>query len=227
MRIVAMADTHTFHDELHVPDGDVLIHAGDMARAGTLEELAGVASFLRALPHRHKIVVAGNHDTAFQTEPAAARALFDGFHYLEDTEVTLDGVRIYGSPWQPAFNDWAFNLERGEALAEKWALIPEGIDVLVTHGPPRGFGDRTPDNRGEGCADLRARVLEVRPKLHLFGHIHQDRGLWRSEDVTFVNVTTWECDLPPAVLDYDQATSMTTPVQLDREPSWRLAEDVS
>jgi len=97
--------TYTFVQELIVPDGDVLVHAGDLCRAGTLDELAGTAAWLAALPHRHKIVVAGNHDGWFLEDRAAARATLGAAHYLEDATVVLDGVRFYGSPWQPAYND--------------------------------------------------------------------------------------------------------------------------
>lgn len=203
MRLVCVADTHTFTDDLRVPDGDVFIHAGDMARGGDLEELAQVAAWIASLPHRHKIIVAGNHDCAFEDDPTAARALFSQFHYLEDSELTLDGVRFYGSPWQPAFNDWAFNLPRGAALADKWRLIPRGVDVLITHGPPEGFGDRSGMEERAGCADLLARVREVTPRLHLFGHIHQDGGVWTDGATTFANVTTWECERAATVIEID------------------------
>src|SRR5262245_58128712 len=135
MRIVAVADTHLYHGELRVPAGDLFIHAGDMCRRGDLGELERAAGWIRSLPHTHKIVVAGNHDWAFVDEPERARELLGpDVVYLQDSEATIAGVRIWGSPWQPEFCDWAFNLPRGPALAEKWALIPRGIDVLVTHG---------------------------------------------------------------------------------------------
>jgi Icc-related predicted phosphoesterase len=204
MRIVAVADTHLFHDELVIPDGDVFIHAGDLCRGGDLDELRVAADWITSLPHRHKVVVAGNHDWAFDRDRAAARALFAT--YLEDSEVTLEGVRFYGSPWQPAFNEWAFNLPRGAALAAKWSLIPTGIDVLVTHSPPGGLGDRPPVGSRAGCADLRARVAEVAPRLHLFGHIHQDGGAWREGATVFANVTTWECERGPTVIDLERDT---------------------
>ncbi len=204
MRIVAVADTHLFHDELVVPDGDVLVHAGDMCRGGDLDELREAAAWLARLPHRRKVVVAGNHDRAFEREPAAARALLAGMLYLEDDACTIDGLRFYGSPWQPAYNDWAFNLPRGGALAAVWARIPDRVDVLITHGPPAGIGDRGPVGGRQGCADLRARVAVVRPRLHLFGHIHQDGGLWHHAGVVLANVTTWECERAPTVIDIDE-----------------------
>jgi Icc-related predicted phosphoesterase len=101
-------------------------------------------------------------------------------------------VRFWGSPWQPEYLGWAFNLPRGEALAAKWALIPDGTDVLITHGPPRGIGDWLGQDGRGGCADLLTAVRRVRPLLHLFGHIHQDGGFWQADGVSFANVTAWE-----------------------------------
>jgi len=215
MRIVAVADTHTFESELGgVPDGDVFVHAGDMVRGGSLEEMAPVAEWIRSLPHRHKIVVAGNHDWCFARTPDSARALLgDETIYLQDTGCVIDGVRIWGSPWQPEFCDWAFNLPRGPMLAERWALIPDDTDVLITHGPPKGFGDWTQADRA-GCSDLLDAVRRVRPALHLYGHIHQDGGLWRDGGVCFCNVTTWECERAPTVIDVDPASGVVTEVSV-------------
>jgi predicted phosphohydrolase len=202
MRIVAVADTHLFHPELVVPDGDVFVHAGDLCRSGDLAELAEAARWVCSLPHRHKVVVSGNHDWAFVHTPAEARALFGkDVSYLQDSGVTLDGVRFWGSPWQPEYNDWAWNLPRGPELAARWALIPEGLDVLITHGPPAGVGDRYTEQGRQGCADLRDRVARVKPRLHLFGHIHQDGGFWQLGPTAFANVTTWECERAPTVLE--------------------------
>ncbi len=214
MRIVAVADTHLFHDELVVPAGDVFIHAGDMCRGGALHELFRAASWIQSLPHRTKIVIAGNHDWAFVRSPEQARqALGETIVYLEDAGVEIEGVRFYGSPWQPEFNDWAFNLPRGRALAEKWGAIPLGVDVLVTHGPPAGIGDRTSVGAERtGCVDLRERVAVVRPRVHLFGHIHEDGGAWSVDATTFVNCTTWECERRPTVIDLDPGTGRVTVV---------------
>ena len=200
-RIVAMADTHNRHSALVVPDGDVLIHAGDLTGRGSLPELEAVADWLRAQPHAHKVVVGGNHDFALQRNPEVARALFHGLTFLEDSEVTLAGLRLWGSPWQPWFYDWAFNLKRGPELDAKWKLIPEGIDVLVTHGPPLGFGDKCDDGERVGCEDLLRHLSRVKPRLHLFGHIHEDRGQWQLGPTKIVNCTTSEGDLPVTVID--------------------------
>ena len=215
MRIVAVADTHTFEDDFpSIPDGDVFVHAGDLCRGGTIEELDGVAAWIRALPHAHKIVVAGNHDWCFLHEPASARQLLGAaVNYLEDSGCELGGLRFWGSPWQPEFNDWAFNLPRGAALAAKWALIPDDTDVLITHGPPAGFGDRSWDSRA-GCEDLLSAVRRVGPAAHVYGHIHQDGGFWRDRGVCFINATTWECERQPTVFDLDPTTRYVVPVSV-------------
>lgn len=201
MRLVCVADTHGAHAQLTVPDGDVLIHAGDLTERGTRQQVAEAARFLKALPHRHKIVVAGNHDFLFQQDPEAARALMNGVTYLQDDEVTIDGVRIWGSPWQPWFHEWAFNLHRGPAIDAKWQLIPAGIDVLITHGPPAGYGDLCFDGRRAGCEDLVRHLDRVAPRVHLFGHIHEDRGQWKRGRTLIHNVTTSDCELPCTVID--------------------------
>ncbi len=213
MRLVAVADTHLFTEDLgDIPEGDVFVHAGDLCRRGDLDELDRAVAWIAALPHRHKVIVAGNHDWAFVENPEEARARLAAFHYLEDAGLELEGLRFWGSPWQPAFNDWAFNLPRGEPLAAKWRQIPHDIDVLITHGPPEGIGDRSGMAQRAGCADLRARVAEIVPRLHLFGHIHQDGGLWREGATVFANVTTWECERRPTVIDIDGAG--ITPIEV-------------
>jgi Icc-related predicted phosphoesterase len=193
MRCVVLSDTHGLHDHVDVPDGDVLIHAGDLTNRGDLEDVARFDAFLAGLPHRHKIVVAGNHDFCFENRRQEARQLLRHAVYLEDEALTLDGVRFWGSPWQPWFYDWAFNLERGPEIRAKWDLIPAGTDVLITHGPPLGHGDLTSRGERAGCADLFDRVGELRPKYHLFGHIHEGYGVTRDGDTTFVNASI--CDL--------------------------------
>lgn len=223
MRIVAVADTHLFHSDLAVPEGDVFIHAGDLCRRGSPDELEIAGRWLSSLPHQTRIVVAGNHDWEFVKNPDAARRLLGpGVIYLQDSGIVVNGVRFWGSPWQPAFNDWAFNLPRGERLREKWALIPAQTDVLVTHGPPHGIGDGTgaeDDGAGygahrSGCEALRARVAEVQPLLHLFGHIHDSGGVWSVGPTVFANVTTWECERAPTVIDLDPNRRCVEPIEV-------------
>ncbi len=207
MRLVCISDTHGLEPKEPLPPGDVLVHAGDLTKHGSLEEVAAAHAWLASLPYPHKVVIAGNHDWAFAQEPELARALLDGVTYLQDAEQAIDGVRFWGSPWQPWFFDWAFNLERGAALAEKWAQIPAGVDVLVTHGPPAGHGDRTVRGEGVGCADLLAAVERLAPRVHVFGHIHEGYGVTTAGATTFINPCI--CDVryrpvnPAIVFDLD------------------------
>jgi Icc-related predicted phosphoesterase len=203
-----------FHADLDVvPGGDVSVHAGDLCRGGRLDELQVAVAWLRRQPHRHKIVVAGNHDWCLQREPQQALALLNSdLIYLQDAATVIEGVQFWGSPWQPEYNDRAFNLPRGAALAEKWRLIPNGIDVLITHGPPSGIGDDSGMNERRGCTELLAATQRVQPMLHLFGHIHQDGGLWQHGPTWFANVTTWESERGATVVDLDSDIRMVVPV---------------
>ena len=110
----------------------------------------------------------------------------------------VDGLEVWGSPWQPWFHDWAFNLERGAALAEKWAMIPDSTDLLITHGPPHGILDACFDGRRVGCEELTRAVERVRPKLHVFGHIHEAYGVVDDGTTLFVNASNCNLRYRPA-----------------------------
>jgi Icc-related predicted phosphoesterase len=191
VRLVFISDTHSKHRAIrNLPDGDILIHCGDSTSRGTVAEITEFNRWLGELPHKNKVVIAGNHDWLFETEPKRAEELMTHATYLLDRLVTFEGLQIYGAPWQPWFFDWAFNVERGPAIAKKWALIPSKIDVLVTHGPPHGVLDKVYP-RGElvGCEDLLATVRSIRPRIHAFGHIHEGYGSLERDGVTFVNAS--------------------------------------
>lgn len=192
LRLVCLSDTHNLHDQLEVPDGDVLLHAGDFTGGGTAAEIEAFGAFLAGLPHREKVVIAGNHDFLFEWEPERARALLGEVTYLQDSGARIEGLHVWGSPWQPWFNDWAFNLPRGAPLAERWALVPESVDVLLTHGPPRGVLDTTFDGKAVGCEELEVARARIRPRLHLFGHIHEAYGTHREDGILSVNASN--CD---------------------------------
>lgn len=205
MRIVCLSDTHGLHGQIEVPEGDILLHAGDLTRSGHLEELREAGDWLRSLPHRHKLVIAGNHDFCLEQQPEKARALLQGLTYLKDEGYDCEGLQIYGSPWQPWFHDWAFNLRRGEPLRKIWAKIPPRADIVVTHGPPQGILDRCFDGREVGCQDLLERLEVVQPKLHVFGHIHEAYGQQRVGETLYVNASScnlrYQANQKPIVID--------------------------
>lgn len=194
MRIVCLSDTHNQLHKVRVPDGDILIHAGDSTDRGGPRELRRFNQDLGALPHKHKIIIAGNHDFGFEREPAAARALITNATYLQDELCEVEGLRIYGSPWQPAFMDWAFNLPRGAPLKARWDRIPDGLDILITHGPPRGHGDLLRIGEAVGCDDLLAAIRRAQPRFHVFGHIHEGHGQTREGRTVCVNASICDAD---------------------------------
>ena len=189
MRIAVFSDTHNKHDEVEVPDADILLFAGDLSDCRRPHDLSAFNGFLKKLPHRHKIVIAGNHDHLFAENSLRARSLLSEAIYLEDEMVVINGVSIYGSPWQPLFNAQAcdaFALPRGKPLQEKWQMIPEGTDILVTHSPPAGILDQD-GPVAHGCGDLAMAVRNIRPKYHVFGHIHSNHGCLSHEQTMYIN----------------------------------------
>jgi len=191
MRIVAISDTHGLYTHMKhpIPEGDVLVHAGDITLHGELAEVSLFSEWLAQLPHKHKVIIAGNHDWVFQRRALFARDVLKGCTYLCDESTTIDGVVFYGSPWQPTFYNWAFNLDRGAPIKAKWDLIPDNTDVLITHGPPFEQLDIVPGGARVGCEDLTEAIARVRPKAHIFGHIHHSYGIKESGGVIYVNAS--------------------------------------
>ncbi len=195
MKTIAIADTHGLHRRVTIPEGDVLIVAGDICPQGKLADIEDFNKWLIDQPCRYKIVIAGNHDRPFEFENKIAQeTLIQGapdIIYLQDSFVEIEGITFYGSPWTPNFFDWYFMAERGAEIRKKWAMIPENVDVLITHGPPATILDNV---RGvpEGCSDLLERVLEVNPEYNVFGHIHEGYGITRRGNTTFINASV--CD---------------------------------
>lgn len=187
MKCIAISDTHGMYRDIDVPDGDILIHAGDITRQGKINELYDFNDWLGEQPHRHKIVIAGNHDWCFENQPNGSRGLITNAIYLQDESVIINGFKFYGSPWQPWFLDWAFNLQRGEEISLKWALIPNDVDVLITHGPVYGILDKVTTGENVGCEELK-KVIDLNPpKFHVCGHIHEGYGTETLNGITFIN----------------------------------------
>ena len=208
-RLVLISDTHGRHDRLNLPDGDILVHAGDALRRGHGQEALAFGRWMAQQPHEHKVYVPGNHDEALQDGfvRTALRAM--GLHVLKDHGADVAGLRFYGSPWTPQFGDWAFMLPDAH-LACIFDRIPVAVDVLVTHGPPHGVLDRTLDGRLVGSRALLADVERTRPTLHVFGHIHEARGDRQVGETTFLNVASLDRSY--------QADRIRQPVVWDVEP---------
>lgn len=199
MKIICISDTHLRKFDL--PEGDFLIHAGDALSYGSLQELKLFGEH-QLKPWRERfganiLFVPGNHDRVLEL-PLGQRILAEeyGIRCLIDEAAEVQygpsdarkTLKIYGSPWQPRFFDWAFNLDRNSpALKAKWDLIPSDLDVLITHGPPHGILDRTDRGVNAGCELLRVAVERVKPRYHIFGHIHRAYGLERVGETTFIN----------------------------------------
>ncbi|KAI0068635.1 Metallo-dependent phosphatase [Artomyces pyxidatus] len=227
-RFVCISDTH--EHVFPVPDGDVLLHSGDLTSTGTLGGTKITMDWLCSLPHPQKVIIAGNHDLTFHRDwyetafygwhrekentsrvmehVTGTKARNAGVVYLEnglhELQTRPNGRKwtVYGSPWTPEFFSWAFNYDRGQE-ARKIISSFSKADILLTHGPPHGILDRVTSGMSVGCESLLARLPELRPRLHVFGHIHEAHGVqigeWvpptptsqSNEQSVFVNAANW------------------------------------
>jgi len=214
-KITFISDTHGKHEYLTskrmgniLGSGDILIHCGDITNTGKSYEIKDFLDWFSNTDFTHKVFIAGNHDFGFElVNTIAPEYIEKGVTYLFDSSVEIDGIKIYGSPWQPEFYDWAFNLPRGEKLAEKWVKIPGNTDILITHGPAFRMLDHVPNGTMVGCEDLFNRIMDIKPKIHACGHIHWAYGQKSFNDVEFLNASTlnerYEYENKPIVLNFD------------------------
>lgn len=217
-KITFISDSHGKHEYLTskrmgniLGSGDILVHCGDVSNVGKPHEIKEFLDWFSNTDFTHKVFIAGNHDFGFQyVDTIAPEYIEKGVHYLFDSGVEIDGIKFYGSPWQPEFYDWAFNLPRGEKLAEKWAKIPGNTDILITHGPAYRMLDYTIQGQMVGCEDLFNRIMEVKPKIHACGHIHWAYGQKSFNDVEFINAAVlnerYEHENKPIVVNFDEDT---------------------
>jgi len=215
MRLATVSDIHGMWDKISYPEADTLVFAGDICgnyymrsleRLDALQQLCELKrlnnhfeNLLTKKTYKHIIVVGGNHDWCLQLQPTESRAILTAATYLEDSEITIDGVKFYGSPWTPNFWNWAFNFYdpgKNETIAttqtiETWDKIPLDTTVLITHGPPHGIRDIIMDGRHVGCPHLAKRIDTLtaigKLKLHVFGHIHHSYGSSMKNKTLFLN----------------------------------------
>jgi hypothetical protein len=221
MKIVCISDTHNKHKQIDTGSGDILIHAGDATGRGQSGEILPFLKWFSEQKFDHKILVAGNHDFGFEKEPARYEEQCKqlGIIYLNDSGATImngtKAIKIWGSPVQPEFFNWAFNRSVVEHIKKPgdwdpyhmyapknnpfikphWDMIPDDTDILITHGPPKGILDECPDLNlrhlkiNVGCPHLLEAVKRVNPKYHIFGHIHDQHGILVSGKTTFINAS--------------------------------------
>lgn len=189
MKIVVTSDTHNYHSELKLPAADVFIHCGDFSQNGTLKEAKEFLEWMDGIDAQYKIFIAGNHDLCFANERRAAHKLIPpNCTYLEDSFVNYEGYTFYGTPYTQKWFDKGFAKHR-DTIGQYWSKIPNSIDVLITHTPPLGILDQNKKGEACGCKDLKEHVtMRVKPKVHVFGHIHESFGYVRQDGTTFINV---------------------------------------
>ncbi len=204
IRIVLIADTHKLHRELELPPGDILIHAGDFTFWGKQRsELRDFDDWLGELPHPFKVVVPGNHE--FVLEDSRLRDEITNAELLIDQGIEIAGMKIWGSPVTPLYGG-AFGMSRPEDRKRHWAQVPDGIDILITHGPPLDILDAAPGTQGhQGDPELLDAVQRIRPRVHAFGHIHGAYGFTVIEHTKFINAALFgefgDLDKPPMVVE--------------------------
>jgi len=195
MKIVCIADTHCLHREVDLPDGDLLIFAGDMDFFQMQPTVVhDFNKWIGQQPHRHKVVVPGNHDIALDGRAHLARRLITNAHLLLGDGVELEGLKIWGSPINPYAN-MPFGISDRTQRRKHWAGIPADTHVLVTHFPPHGVLDReSPRAAHQGCVELAEAIAKVNPLLHVFGHVHGAGGLKALGTTYYVNASLTDGD---------------------------------
>jgi len=188
MKIICISDTHNQHLNLDIPEGDVIIHAGDFTENGTKAETFNFLGWFSELPHKHKILIAGNHDFYLEKNSAHTDAIIPNkINYLMDSGIRIENVNFWGSPFTPGDGHWAFNKTRGSQISHHWNIIPQNTDFLITHGPPFGILDELDNKHHIGCEKLAKRIRNLKLKHHLFGHVHNDYGIVRTKTIVFIN----------------------------------------
>jgi Icc-related predicted phosphoesterase len=227
MIITIISDTHGKHNEItqDLPGGDLLLHAGDISSMGYQHEVQQFCKWFNNVEnYNHKIFIAGNHDWGFQNNVEKIMEIVNSYKtvdYIQDETISVGDdekmVNIYGSPWQPEFYNWAFNLPKnGVELAAKWDAIPDNTDILITHGPAFGVLDTVAGKMWDnlGCQLLTNKIKSIKPKIHVCGHIHSGYGYYFDGDTHFINASVlneaYQYTNKPITIDWNQETNEVT-----------------
>jgi Icc-related predicted phosphoesterase len=206
MKICCLSDTHNNFPDLSLYSGDIIIHCGDISIRGLELEIEIFLKEFAKTKFKHKIMIPGNHDFMFENDWKNAKKLCDKHEIicLNDSGININGINIWGSPITPTYQNWAFNRNSND-IVNHWKLIPNDTNILITHGPPKGVGSLSEIEKvyfrkntlGEerkaktkedvGCDQLKKVVDKIKPKFHLFGHIHSGYGIYKNQHTTFIN----------------------------------------
>lgn len=209
MRLCLISDTHCQHDQIVISECDILIHAGDATFRGTVNEINDFLDWFVKQPAKHKIFVPGNHDWFFDKNNEKAHMetfpQLEHVHCLINQGIEIGALKLWGSPYVPRFGNWAF-MRHPDVLRQIWSEIPENTDILITHGPPHGRLDLTRGGDRVRCEELALRIPQLKSlKLHVFGHIHEGRGVTQTESVTYANASVctirYKPENPPILLE--------------------------
>jgi Icc-related predicted phosphoesterase len=197
MKIIAISDTHQYHNFLKIPMCDILIHAGDFCNYDRKEEVDSFLTWFASQPAKYKIFIAGNHDllydSNFYPDFQDKKIFYPKYYnsiYLENNGINIEGLNIWGSPYSCDFGGWAF-MKKDKDLQSIWNQIPDATDILITHSPPFGVLDKTTKNLNVGSKTLRNKVRKIKPKIHIFGHIHEASGIKKINKTKFINASMW------------------------------------
>jgi Icc-related predicted phosphoesterase len=222
MKIVFISDTHGLHGYFKsLPDGDMIIHAGDISSTGTKNQVLNFLTWYSSLPYKYKIFIAGNHDFIFEKDPDFIKNnLPENLIYLENSEIIIENIKFYGSPISPFFHNWAFNVSRGPEIQKYWDMIPVDVNVLITHGPPYNILDKVNNTfhnveQNVGCKDLKNHIFKLKDlKVMAFGHIHEAAGYTQIDDMLFFNASSvdehYVMKHDPIVIEIDLVTKNVT-----------------
>ena len=231
LKIVFISDTHSLHHNLLIPRCDILVHCGDYTQTGTPQEIMSFYEWLKNQTQaKYKVFIEGNHDMHADPNHPPARGGFSHTSSYEDfmshlptwkdkfkehniyrlfnSEVIIEGLKFWGSPYTPYFHGWGFNSSTDE-LIENWKQIPDDVDILLTHGPSHGHLDTCKNGNVAGDVPLLMKLLEVRPKIHAFGHIHEQNGqktigIDKESEILLINASSlnefYECTNKPHVI---------------------------
>lgn len=200
-------------------DLDILIFAGDCSSIGNYDEILNFTEWFSKQPATYKIMIAGNHDFGFENIAKydisrLSKLIPENIIYLNDSKTEILGLKIWGSPIQPRFHNWAFNRDRGQDIKKHWDMIPNDTDILITHGPPKGILDRihpkferVNDDPNVGCIDLLDAIHRIKPKINVFGHIHEGYGKQDIDDIIYINASCLDENYkpvnPPIILNLE------------------------